>query len=425
MSEFVIKIDDYKFRLLYKLYLYNDNYDVSDKRKVTVFKKGKETELVCDCYVKIESSSDSENSTELNGISFWVYQSKSELGLWRFCTCQSAREKYKGPDYIQSTLIHLDLQNYININLSELQYDKTEVDTAERPKRNDIKYATELNNLNLKLISQYGFNCPTGEFYKINEISIKDIIDSKERMVVLEPFNKFDNDDELRCGYVSQHYNIKHKLRTFSDEIKYLYDPGETEIVIENYSDIFQDIIRVSGQIKRILLTNKETGVQVYLYFLEATLCKIGETPGVYDENIERICNIDKHYMPFLLTPIDSKCNFMGIYDKYIPAGIYICKLFDYSKKSNAPFLKNNIVQCTEQEQSFGQCNETYSYIGSRYEGLFPFDDKPASSFSFFWPVNWWLWSGGKSRKTSKKRKNKKMTRRKPIRIIPRSALRI
>jgi hypothetical protein len=61
---------------------------------------------------------------------FWVYQSNSELGFWRLCYIIRNRFSdidttpfYKGDlDYIQSTLIHLELQNFININITNILF---------------------------------------------------------------------------------------------------------------------------------------------------------------------------------------------------------------------------------------------------------------------------------------------------------------
>ena len=52
---------------------------------------------------------------------FWVYRSNSELGLWRLCI--DLRGKFhKGPDYIQSTLIHVELQKFINDNIDVIPF---------------------------------------------------------------------------------------------------------------------------------------------------------------------------------------------------------------------------------------------------------------------------------------------------------------
>ena len=89
---------------------------------------------------------------------------------------------------------------------------------------------------------------------------------------------------------------------------------------------------------------------------------------NIYSSNVVEICknklikNRTIHSFPFLLTPITSEINAYGIYSQYIPAGLYICKLFDYAIPK----------QCTRLEISNKQCCERYAYIGNRYVTLFP-----------------------------------------------------
>ena len=44
---------------------------------------------------------------------FFVYKSFSEIGLWRLAVMEGTGF-FKGLDYVQSSLIHLELQNFIN-----------------------------------------------------------------------------------------------------------------------------------------------------------------------------------------------------------------------------------------------------------------------------------------------------------------------
>ena len=68
--------------------------------------------------------------------------------------------------------------------------------------------------------------------------------------------------------------------------------------------------------------------------------------------------------MPILLTN-NFSINELGLYTKYILAGAYICKLFDYW---------GNYNQCTPDEIQNGNVNSEYAYIGNRYDNLFPYN---------------------------------------------------
>lgn len=50
-----------------------------------------------------------------------MYRSNSELGLWRLCI-EICGNFYKGPDYIQSTIIYVKLQNFINENIDFIPF---------------------------------------------------------------------------------------------------------------------------------------------------------------------------------------------------------------------------------------------------------------------------------------------------------------
>ena len=105
----------------------------------------------------------------------------------------------------------------------------------------------------------------------------------------------------------------------------------------------------------------------VILYYFKGKINKINNNISTeYEKQIDYICNKDYHIMPFLLTPLESKCNILGLYTKYISTGAFICKLFDYST--------DKYMQCTEEENNLGKCSRFYSYIGTRYLNIFPFN---------------------------------------------------
>ena len=281
-------------------------------------------------------------SSEINGhtIQFKVYPSTSELGLWRLClnTKNSGRYKYKGNyglkfDYIQTTLIHLDLQRFINDNLHKLSLRKIFV-IAPCNEKNDI---------------------------------IKEIIDDQSRIIWNQPpFNKY---YDKQCGLITNPTIVK----DFSEEFKQEYniDLNSITIIIPNYSNIFEEIFHITGDIFSIQLNRKIPNIDynetnsVILYYFKSKINKL--QTNEYEEQINNICGLDTHIMPFLLTPLDTRCNVLGLYTKYISTGAFICKLFDYSSDTTK--------QCTDEENAWGKCSRKYSYIGLRYQNIFPFNE--------------------------------------------------
>ena len=281
---------------------------------------------------------------------FYVYPSNSELGVWRLC---SYRDDYiyKGNtitsddytyDYVQSTLIHLQLQLYINEHIYSLPLEQMPI-------------------------------YPDYTLYK-------DIISSPSRQIHLSPFIDFQN--IIQCGELNSPHesNIRKMfgnipnypstlIAAFANQLEEQYSIDFSSITIEGpYSNMFQYVIQIEGVVKSIILFNRDQKVKLYfleLQFIEKIDPRINDklTPEM-KTNIHTLCAIPVHFMPFLLTLPDATCNEFGLYTTYIPCGSFICKLFDYSSEK--------FVQCSKQEMVCGQVTPLYSYIGSRYN-IFPF----------------------------------------------------
>ena len=275
---------------------------------------------------------------------FWVYRSNSELGLWRLCL-EIRGKFYKGPDYIQSTLIHVELQNFINENM-------------------DL----------IPLVSN-----KKACFYRK---SLHDVInDKEEREVYEEPFLTLYNLDKtshpkIGCGNIPSLYrdtDINDILHVFSDEFERLFTIKNVDKIIGNYDFVFENSLFIRGVIfcahltRKTLLKRSRTN-NVKLFFMAAKLENINTMNPNYERSKHDICNKAIHVFPFLLIPEDSGINQYGCYTSYIPCGIYICKLFDYHTLTTH-------YQCTLEEIKSKKCNDYYSYIGERYDHLFPFEE--------------------------------------------------
>jgi len=291
---------------------------------------------------------------------FWVYQSNSELGLWRFClqnTDTNGIDRfYKGTDYVQSTLIHLELQNFININLQNIP--TVVMDISEKNKECFCDNLTTNSNP----------HCSTKQF-------VETINDEHRRITHERPFselNDLDRDGFLGCGSVPRgtpQHEFDEYMSYFSKELEaeFNYEP---ENQLYEYHFNFENIIDINGHIYSIKLTRKidesmDTH-EVILYFLIVNLKKINNIRVVskYSHNVATICGKPYHIFPFLLTTSAAYINYLGLYSNYIACGAYICKLFDYAE--------DEYTQCTVEEIHNNRCTDIYSYIGHRYDNLFP-----------------------------------------------------
>jgi hypothetical protein len=298
---------------------------------------------------------------------FWVYRSNSELGFWRLCSSVEGMpdRMYKGDpdefnyDYIQTTFIHLTLQFFINARFEEI------------PPITDLDFnGMVINESNKKLIKKHELLphiAPNGDgedtlfiLSKPLSKSYKSIVDNNKRIIEEDPFKQLY--DEAKCG---EELDIE-SLKQFSDNFQRQYEViTDLPVLGGNYKYEFEGIIHVEGQINCITLKkideldNSQTN-DIELYYLDARLCSL-QNISEFHKNIEYVCMEDKHIMPFLLIPVDTVVNNLGLYSKYIISGAYICKLFDYA------------LQCSPTENSRRQCTDNYTHIGYRYNNLFPF----------------------------------------------------
>ena len=281
---------------------------------------------------------------------FWCYRSHSELGLWRFGAINPAKygEYYKGPDKVQHTLIHLILQNYINKNKQHILFITI----------NSINAAEH----NLSYIPRIDKN---GKKY--NEITFNNIVDTKYETILMSnrkliipdtPFQKINV--AIWCG----HKNFKDIIKTitdFSTEFEKLYHIVDDKVIIPNYNYNFENIFIVNGNIYEMTLVNKITNDSILLYYLKSHFTYIDNNEkNPHVNNITKICQKKSHIMPFLLVP-NNTINILGVLKQYISAGIFTCKEIDYS------------MSCKNNENRKYRITPKYTYIGYRYDNIFPF----------------------------------------------------
>lgn len=317
---------------------------------------------------------------------FWVYPSSSELGLWR-CAVHygtqpiiAERLLYKGKndkpfseftddnyyDYIQQTFIHLELQRFINLCVNDLPI----FDTSSNPLFSNIINPIIRDNLfSACYLYQVEDTNPIHQKYRNleTEREVIETIDDFRRQIKEPPFIELQK--SIECGETESTTGRKRTprqaIQVFSRELKKIYDYDREDVVFE-YRNIFSDTLLVDGEVRCIQLSKKKRTYgkanNILLYYLKSQIQPIRESE--YKRNIEYITS-KEHHMPFLMTTPGAKINEFGMYTEYIPCGAFICKLFDYSTGIHQ--------QCTEEEIEMGRCTRNYSYIGSRYDDIFPF----------------------------------------------------
>jgi len=311
---------------------------------------------------------------------FYLYQSVSDMGFWRLCVEQKIKNKegesfigilYKGIDYIQQTFIHIDLQKFINENINHIDkiYD-TDKNICSYDRNNNLSnIISHVNDTYHNIISHVN-DTYHNIISHVNDTSRY----NKYDILMFKEYRK------NKCGSIkinNEHITEKILLKNlndfskkFSENFDILIDTNKK--IYENYkfNKIINSIINpadtsfinFTGDIYKVKLQNKENkGIEIWLYYIHYNLT-IKICSNKSKENICKIEPIKNKYSPLLLIPLSSIITKFGLYSEYIMSGNYICKLIDYR------------TQCSEAKTAYSQCTSEYTYIGDRYNNLFPFD---------------------------------------------------
>ena len=310
--------------------------------------------LVNKIYVKLDGlliNIESEINSEKRNFKLW-----RTSGLWRLLDVVDEKGElriFKGyHDYVQQSMIHCELQNFINMNIDNIPY-----------------------HYNTVRIGNKRFRCLTllSELQTVYDNRIHELtreLEDEDRIVVMKPF--WDLQTTMVCGMKSKDYTYspKKKIAEFSEILKKYYDVDGNDC-IGNYSQILNKLV-FNGSLNRVKLTTirpasqSEEGPQdVYLYYTYSQI-QVKKSRHTFSNRIRRVSNAISNQTsvsPFLITPIDVSITCYGLYSKYIPSGIFVCKNYDYISQSHISELQNQI-------------SDISIYIGDRHDPtLFPFSE--------------------------------------------------
>jgi hypothetical protein len=424
-------IDGIRFILLEK---FDFNNDPSDNRTI----------------VKIRSLLDTDPDAE--PIEFTVYQSNSELGFWRLCYNKAgSRTMVKGDiDYVQGTLIHLSLQQFINNNIGMLPHVTGRICTYPAPQNREIldlindpsRAVTNLmpfqtlyeldttgpmnsrvgcglmpsgyrsNKDQAVADALHNFSTEFRRIYRVvgydklfdTSFEFEQIIDARGEIMCIEltrnPLSREELDqlNTMERG-IYEYLSEAHNVILSVEELKFLYaqrdygwntdpspssSPGSPQVLSQgprksrlrspSTPDIeFSRITSYYFDHQGDFFAN----IKLYVVVTYLTQKPLASTPIWFKFNSIQgrqfqqaaltVCSKPVHIFPFFLTTSGVKINEYGIYTKFISAGIFICKMFDYADPA--------YNQCTETEETTLRCSKTYAYIGNRYNDVFPLNN--------------------------------------------------
>jgi len=300
-------IDGFHFTLMYKC-KFKDYYDTNSDTTIE------------DPNFKVYIKSNKDGVDKY----FCVYPSSSDLGFWRLAYW-SLGSYQKGPDYVQSSFISLELQYFINERLSvlEVNYDiiyngilvNDDIHTVITDKNRQI----QLKNQDGSMIELLNRTNSCG-----NKVQLKDI---EEISTLLENIYKIEGDPKdghkIERNMVVNHNNWNIKGNIYSIKLKSAQDVSEN----------------------------------IILYYFDAKISiKNNEEGRIVDPLAPFVVSY-----PILAIKKETKINEYGVYNGYINLNSYICKMFEYGYQVDF-----------NQEYSPIHVDGEYVYIGNFYNGLFP-----------------------------------------------------
>jgi len=356
-----------------------------------------------------------------NETPFFVYRSHSELGMWRFCILiDKGKQMAKGENYIMSTFIHIDLQNFINKNYNDIpfyseiymkDYEQFFMD-CKLVQTGEIINDQQFNIKNQNLIDRITTN--TLEHINSNSDSSNNLSDASI-FIHGNTFSRCINDKYLlfinKCNteacFASKSKNefsdnffkfmekVKHSQTQQSHE-KFFYEtymslmnkhhPEYNERLVfnptifyetinkymDNYFEITNHIYNKISEYETYLPNAILQTVNVTLYKLEHIMNK--ESGQLYTllVSIHQDKKTSYHYFNIVgLIPVNAKICKYGIYDIISCSGPYVYKPFDYTKQVD--LIYNN--------------QDEYSFIGEYANNVWPLNISKPNDMHYIMPL--------------------------------------
>ena len=289
---------------------------------------------------------------------FHVYASISELMTWRLCYKTGEGHIYKGDfnykhyDYVQQTLIHVDLQKCIHRAFDFLKDDPS-ID-CEMLYKGDTRQNDEVDSMfRPKLVE------PFNQFAR-KQYTLPKLTDEKKYV------GRVNNEDANVCG--SRWLEEKHtkELDELSKKIEEKFKVKSVSFRYNVHKRIPADnsntMFYFNYNVYVATLVSKEKR-PLYMVYVKVNYFKslMGDDSGqIEKENV---------YFPVGLTMTQS-CNKFGCYTDYVPAGRYICKFLEYYSQLNV--RDNDKFPAVSMPENFTDL-EFYQYMADIYQPLFPF----------------------------------------------------
>ena len=294
---------------------------------------------------------------------FLVYASQSELDFRRLTYKKdNFTPYYKGYiDYVQQTLIDLRLQQFISrdefitpkiLNFEESNmYTMGVINDEIKTAIDDPTRKIDISPFNLNIKNKCGQKQKSEDARPVEDI-YREVIDNlQEYSQVLENYFNIDKPQFL--------YNYKKDIMVESELVVYFYISVFTVILIdktntENKFILYFMIYDLCAFNNNSFYDDSATDIEIKYKFHDKYLHS-------YKEN--KVCRYRNYFAPISIVPYNTEITMYGLPNHFIPTGNYTCKVLEYN------------IQCTKYENNLFIIGDTgYTFIGDRYNNLFPFN---------------------------------------------------
>lgn len=310
------------------------------------------------------------------------YFSRSEGGFARLCVGGGPGGYDKGANYITSSFVHMDLQLFIRkqLNLLEVsqdeklfscQYDFGETLEKHRAVLWDESRIVKEKEPVFNLLEKCSAGVCFVEKVFANQSNItntiKDIKKSIEEksisdlsLLVAEEFIKA---YEEACDSKGECLEWLNKIQAFYVAISTIMQKHfkllwKTNTSLGQFSVLLGETVTITHHLYQVLIQSEESKEKYVLVYSHYTLTNLNLE---YD---------GRYFIVINVIPLDADINSLGLYTKILSLGVYIYKIFEYSKQcsiqkpmeSDSPRLLPNVSNC-------------YFFIGDLQTHVWPFDE--------------------------------------------------
>jgi hypothetical protein len=261
------------------------------------------------------------------------YKSHSGLESWRLYVREGG-SYHKGPDYVQSNLMYIPLQLWVNEHYQVMPSLSFETIYYDRP----MEYAF--------------FNAIDNFRRQTNEVRLSEDVAQSVFQTYKERNLFSDYLSSPTCGHLSTLSSTEENSQQLSRVVSTLFEAGEETPMARVYSKVEMDAhLQFYQEIIRVPMKSKIP------FFPDSTLYYSLYNMVYQREHIHVECK--KYRIPLFLG--EDKCTSFGLFSSYLTIGNYVCKVLDYNSQI-APFISNEY-----------RCTSSYTFIGHLYNDLYPF----------------------------------------------------